>query len=110
MSALHATAIDKDTHGSLPASMSPTSIEKSEAELATLGERLRKHDAGESAAIDRDLADATARAQAARLSMDEIGDRLGVSRSTLYNAQRRAKNQAVAKSQPGTRRSKSPKS
>jgi DNA-directed RNA polymerase specialized sigma24 family protein len=109
MNALHATSIDKGTHGSLPASMSPTPIEESEAELTALGERLRKHDA-ESAAIDRDLADATQRAQTARLSMDEIADRVGVSRSTLYNAQRRAKNQAAAKSRPGTRRSKPPKS
>jgi DNA-binding phage protein len=89
--------------------MSPTPIEQSEAELAALGERLRKHDA-EGAAIDRDLADATERARAARLSMDEIADRAGVARSTLYNALKRAKNRAAAKSRPGTRRSKHPKS
>jgi DNA-binding phage protein len=88
--------------------MSPTPIEKSEAELAAIGERLRKHDT-EGAAIDRDLAGATERARTVRLSMDEIANRAGVTRPTLYSALRRAKSRA-AKGRPGTRRSKSSKS
>jgi hypothetical protein len=85
--------------------MSSTPIEKSRAELATLGERLRKLDA-EAATLDRDLAAAIDRGRAARLSMTEIADSAGVGRATLYSIQRRAKTQA-AKSRPGTRRSKS---
>lgn len=101
----HATAMDNGSPGSLPASrMSPTPIQKSEAELALLKARLRKHDA-EGAKIDRDLAGATERARAARLPMDEIARHAGVTRPTLYNALRRAKDRAAAKSRPGTRRS-----
>jgi hypothetical protein len=87
--------------------MNPTPIEESHAELMALKDRLRKHDA-EGAAIDQDLADATKRARAARLPMDEIADCAGVTRSTLYSSLRRAKNQA-AKSRPGTQRSNPPK-
>lgn len=84
--------------------MSPTPIEKSEAELASLKARLSQHDA-EGAAIDRDLAAATERARAARLSMEEIASHAGVARPTLYSALRRAKDRASAKSRPGTKRS-----
>ncbi len=85
--------------------MTPTPIEKSQTELATLGERLRKLDA-EAVELDRELAAAIERARAARLPMDEIAKCAGVTRPTLYSAQRRAKNRA-AKSRPGTRRPKS---
>jgi DNA-directed RNA polymerase specialized sigma24 family protein len=95
--------------GSLPcAPMSPTPIEDSHAELAALGERIRKHDA-ETAAIDRDLAAAIERARMARLTMDEIANQTGVSRPTLYSSLRRAKEQA-AKGRPGARRTNAPRS
>jgi DNA-binding phage protein len=87
--------------------MTPTPIERSEAELALLKARLSQHDT-EGAAIDKDLADATERARTARLSMDEIARHAGVTRPTLYSVLRRAKNRAV-KSRPGTRRSNAAK-
>ncbi len=74
--------------------------------LSSLKARLRKHDA-EGAKIDRELADAIERARAARLSMNEIASHAGVTRATLYNTQRRAKNQ-TAKSRPGTQRTNAP--
>ena len=92
-----------DRRGSLTtAPMSPTPIEESRAELASLAQRLRQHDA-EGAALDRDLAAATERGRAARLSMEEMAQRAGVTRQTLYTALRRAK-EHTQKGRPGKRR------
>ena len=101
----HQLSRDKSSLGQTPGSllairMSPTPIEKSQAELASLKERLRRHDS-EGAKLDRDLAAAIERARAARLPMDEIANHAGVTRATLYNALRRATSQA-AKRRPGT--------
>ncbi len=73
--------------------MSPTPIQESQAELATIKERRRKLDA-ENEALDHDLAAAIQRARAARLSMREIAQHAGVERTTLYNSLRRAKQPA----------------
>jgi DNA-directed RNA polymerase specialized sigma24 family protein len=86
--------------------MTPTPIEESHAELAALGERLRRHDE-ETAKLDRDLAAAIGRARAARLPMDEIANHAGVSRPTLYSSLRRAEAQA-AKGRPGPLRPDTP--
>jgi hypothetical protein len=95
-------------NGSLrSATVTPTPIEKSNTELAALGERIRQHDA-EAAAIDRDLAAAIDRARAARLTMEEIANAAGVARATLYNALKRAQAQA-AKRRTGARRSTAPR-
>jgi DNA-binding phage protein len=86
--------------------MSPTPIEESQAELAALAGRLRTHDAT-AAELDRDLANAIERARTARLSMQEIATHAGVTRTTLYNSLRRAKEHA-AKSRPGIKHPNTP--
>jgi DNA-binding phage protein len=70
--------------------MSPTPIEESEAELASLKQR-RDQLNTENDALDRDLAAAIQRARTARLSMREIAEHAGVERTTLYSSLKRAK-------------------
>ena len=73
--------------------MSPTPIEESLAELASLKQRRQELDT-ENEALDRDLAAAIERARAARLTMREIAQHAGVERTTLYNSLKRAKHPA----------------
>jgi DNA-binding phage protein len=70
--------------------MTPTPIQQSLSELASLKQRRLKLNA-ENDALDRDLAAAIERARTARLTMREIAEQAGVERTTLYSSLRRAK-------------------